>query len=691
MPTVVIIPADTDVLEKLVIHLATLYDKGLNCVDFDGNDVPDPDYDELVRELLIRRPESKAFQKGNTSPSEYNPEEDPEFEGSFVTHHPPMTSISKADGKDKLKLYNDWIERCCKTLGYEYPPLPGRFSHTYKRDGVALRVYYEKGKLVRAGLRPRGGIKGIEVTANVAHVQGIPKKLPKSFTLAVTGELECFLEDFEKVQAAKLEAGEELRANPRNHTYGSINQHKDPSKTKEGRISFTGHNIVGFDESDKYYTTEEGRAEFARDVLGIPFVEVMPHKFESLAGLEEDVQLLDYEVDGVVIKVSNLEDQEQLGHSGDTPTGDPRGAIAWKFAEEEKHATVESIVWSATRTGRVTPVSVFVEAIRLAGTMVKRATLSNYGWIKRMGIGVGTIVNVIKAGKIIPKVIGVVSGKVDNVEHPTHCPSCASKLHIVEGHDHNEELMCANETCPAKMVGSFLFFLTNIGAKGLGESKMELIVGSGKVKTFADLYKLTVEDLIACDFTEREALLALSTIHLVKPIKDNGKLLAKIEQARTKKKLIPAWQVFAALGIPGAGKTAGKALIDHYGSFTAIMNAEPESLVTVDGIGDISANAIHEYFQRRSDEVLLILDQIELELPKKGGKLDGATFVLSGSFELGKSHWEKVIQDNGGKVGSSVGSKTQFLVAGPGAGSKLQKAQELGIVVLDVEGLEKML
>jgi len=679
------IPQNVDLLEALVIHLATLYDQGEDCVDFDGEEVSNPEYDALVRELRNKRPDSRAFDKNSTSPSVYVPT------GNLVVHNPPMTSIAKADGVHKEDIYKDWISQCCKTLGYEDPPKPFRFSQSLKHDGVATRIYYEKGKLVKAGLRPKNGVNGIDITANVQYVTGIPQSLPQPWTMAIAGELECLLSDFKLVQAERAAAGEDPRKNPRNHTYGSINQHKDPSKTKDGKLSFMAYAILNFDQAADFYKTEVERAKWCNQTLKIPYVRTSLHDFEDLAEMEAKVPDLPYEVDGVVLKVNNLEDQEQLGNSGDTPTGDPRGALAWKFAEEEATAETSQLVWRANRTGRVTPVVVFTKGVYLAGTIVSRATCSNYGWLTRAGIGAGTVVTVIKAGKIIPKVIKVISGKVDKIDYPKDCPSCNNALDIIDGHGINKELMCLNQLCPAKQIRGFVFYLTNIDAKGIGDSVMEQILESGKVHSRADLYTLSVDDLCACQFSEREALLVLATIHMVKPVKNNDKLLANITAARAKKKIVPGWQFFAALGISGAGKTYGKDLFEHFGNFDKIMNASVEELIEVEGIGKITAESIRNYFAAHKPEVLELLQHIELELPKTGGILDGVTFVLSGSFDDGKSHWEKRIQDAGGKCGSSVSAKTQYLVAGPGAGSKLERAKELEVKVIDVKELEKML
>lgn len=681
-----LIPDDVDVLEELVVHLATLYDQGLDCVDFDDEPVTDPEYDELVRVLKKRAPDCNAFAKGKTSPSLYSPT------GELVIHNPPMTSISKADGTlaQKDAIYEKWLKDCCEELGYEYPPNPGRFAGSYKHDGVALRVYYEKGNLVKAGLRPRDGVKGINVTENVKYVKGLPTTLPLPVTLWIGGELECLLKDFEQVQKALEEAGEDLRKNPRNHTYGGINQQKDPSKTTDAKISFCGYSLGGFDDADKYYKTEVERAKWVNTVLKVNFVQVRPHKYEDLQMLEDNVPNLQYEVDGVVLKVNNLDDQEQMGHQGDDPTGDPRGALAWKFAEEHKPAECKEIVWTPSRTGRVPPVAIFKEGIKLAGTTVTRATCSNLGWLERMGIGPGTIVDVYKAGKIIPKVDHVISGACGAIIHPTHCPACQHPLEIVEGAAPNRDLMCLNKLCSAKQVNKITFFLNMIDAKGLGLSKVRQMITCGNLKDLSDLFTVTMDDLLRAGLTERQSLLALATIHMVKPQKDNAKLLAAIEVARGEKKVVPAWQFFAALGIKQSGKTAGKSLVEAFGSFDKIRNATEEEFLEVDGIGSVSAPILVEFFNEHAAVLDRLLTHIELEYPKTG-KFSGYTFVLSGSFDDGKSYWEKIIQDLGGKIGGSVGKTTSYLVYGPGSGSKSDRAKELGVKAIDIEEFKKLL
>lgn len=669
-------------LEDLVIHLATLYEQGLPCVDFDGEPVSDPEYDALVNELRRQNPNSRVFSQGTTNASVFVPT------GAMIPHNPPLTSIAKAAGDDRLDKYKKWIDLCRREIGSDV-----EFVQAYKRDGLASRIYYEKGVLVAAATKSGDGTKGTDVTKNIEYVQGVPKKLPLPLTLAITGEIECRLPDFEKVQAAHAAAGEDLKKNPRNHTVGALNQHKDPSKTKNGRLSFVGHSIVNFDDANQYYKTEIERAIWCNKVLKVPFVRVTKHKFEDLDDLETKAKDLEYETDGVVLKVNNLEDQEQLGNQGDVPTGDPRGALAWKFVEEAKVAEVASISWQPTRTGKITPVAIFKQGIQLAGTTVSRATCSNIGWMSRMGVGIGSRVKVIKSGKIIPKIIEVLDKK-HTVDYPTKCPSCHTHTELVENKSDkvvNVELTCPNSECPSKSVRGWLFFIQTLGSKDVGESTMEEIIGYGKAKTIDELYGLTTKDLIACGFSEREALKALAGLHFVKPVADNDKLAAAIEKARRTPKRVEAWKFFAALGIHGAGKTIGKLLVDETSTFQEIMNLSVDRLVEIDGVGQKTAEEVVSFFRSKRGMIEKLLTHFDLEFPKKGGKLDGLSFCLSGSFDDGKSFWEDQIQALGGKVSSSVGKKTNYLVAGPGSQSKSDKAQELGVPILTVNDLRKML
>ena len=686
--------ASKDDLEALVIHAATEY--GLNgyAEDFDGAEITDPEYDDLYRELKKVYPKSKAFE--GTTPGEVT------RSGKTVVHEPPMTSIAKADGElaEKQDIYKKWIADCATRLGIKPEEL--EISQSYKRDGVALRINYVDGKLKSAGLRPKDGINGTDVTHHMKNILGVPQVLALPLTLSLNGEVECWFADFDAVNAEMDEAGEDPYKNPRNYTAGCLGR-DNASETKNSRLRIAFYGISGFAEWQDYYKTEIERAKWANDPKGLNllddegkgfFVRMLNHKPHQLQVMEDHAKKLPYYVDGVVLKVNNLEQQEELGHTGDDRINTPRGAIAWKFAEETAEAVVSRIEWNASRTGRVVPTAIFDKPFKLADTDNTRATCNNYGWMRIRGLGPGAKVRCKKGGKIIPNIMEVLD-PVKDMGSPTHCPSCACKLEVNISGSGNEDLTCLNADCGAKHIKGWLFYVAMLGGKGIGAAAMEQILNSGKVRILPDLYKLKVSDLTPHGFSERQALLALAAIWRLKPEKD-AKLKKAIEEARQVKQSVPAWQFFASLGISGAGKSAGKALVSALHTWDEIKNATEGLLLTVDGIGETTAKAIVAYFSKHGSMVDELLNNyVELELPKFG-KLTGTNFVLTGNFTVGKAHWETKIQDLGGNIQSSVGKSTHYLVREHGLpdgslSGKEQKAADLGVKVIGVPQLERLL
>jgi len=499
-------------------------------------------------------------------------------------------------------------------------------------------------------LRPRDGVNGEDVTAQVKYVAGVPEKLPEKITCSVRGELICKLTDFEEVQRDLEAAGEKLRANPRNHTAGGIRQFKNPLKTKLMRLSFVAYSIEGL--ANPPYKTEIERYKYCSEVLGIPYTETTPFRFQDLAKFEKDIPKLDFEVDGVIVGVNSLEDQEQLGRHGDRLTGNPKGKIAWKFREEEATPVVKEIQWQTGRTGKLTAVAIF-DAVRLAGTNVSRATLHNAGFMNRNQITIGSKIAVRKAGKIIPKVTGVIAGQGDP-EFPQVCPSCEQPTDLQKGNTEDMlELVCPNTECPAQNVSTLCHYLSTIGVLGLGESRVAQLVEADLVSVPADFYTLDVETAMT-----------------------SGQ--------------VPLWQLFASFGIGAAGKAAGKALSDHFGSFEKIRKASQEDLEAVDDVGEITAEAIRSYLDAEAANIDRLLEFVEPTVAAGGGVLDGKVFCFSGGFPDGKKYWEKEVESRGGKCSSSVSKKTNFLVAGPGSGSKSAKAEKLEIPIIDTDELQKM-
>ena len=685
---------DVDALEKLVIHAATQYELEGYVEDFDGQEITDPEYDALFKELKKQNPKSVAF-KGTSPSTAIAPT-------NTVAHDPPMTSIDKADGDpdEKIKLIDKWKQDCVGRVGKV------TYAQSYKRDGVAIRVNYVNGILVSAGLRPRNGVDGTDVTRHAPNILGVPKKLALPLTLSLNGEVECWFSDFDAINSLRDTAGEDLYKNPRNYTAGVLGR-SDAKESENARLRIALYSITGLDNWAQYYKTEIERAKWVNQEHGLNlqlrgkgfFVQMLPHiKYEQLEMMEEYAKELSYYTDGVVLKVNDLEDQEELGFHGDDNVKPPRGAIAWKYKEETAEAVVTGVEWKASRTGRVVPTALFDTPFVLADTENSRATANNYGWMKAQGLGPGATVLCKKGGKIIPNIMEVLK-PVSDIGAPTHCPTCAEKLRLHTSDSGNKDLRCDNDDCGAKHIHSWIFYIQNMGGKGLGTASMELILQSGKVKSLVELYELTVDDLTEADFSEREALLALSAIFVVKVTKTmtDAELLANIDTARATKQKIEGWKFFAALGIPGAGKTVGKSLMPHFGDFRKIMFANSQKLQEVDGVGETTAEAIEHFFNGTGGEVAerLIADYVELVMPAMG-KLSGTNFVLTGSFTERKQHWQLKIEALGGNIQSGVGSKTNYLVQELGKtdgspSAKEEKAIEKGVPIISVKQLEKLL
>ena len=692
-----------DGLERVIAHLDTAYERGDSCLHPDtGIIVSDGEYDALRRELASLRPDSSLFDSATASELVSTARK--------IVHDPPLTSIDKASHEDievqEEQLFK-WIhdsltaldaadedkELVAKGKTYKEQPVayPAEtFYEAWKLDGVAVALYYVDGKLDKAGLRPRDGINGESVTEQIQYVSGVPLELKKKVTCSIRGELICKLSDFDQVQKTLKDAGEKLRANPRNHTAGGIRQFRNPEKTKLMKLSFIAYTIEAL--ADPPYKTEIERANFCNDELGVPYIETKPFRFEDLQQYEDDILGLDFEVDGVIVGVNNLEDHEQLGRRGDPLTGNPKGKIAWKFREEEATPTIREIEWQTGRTGKIVAVAIF-DPVRLAGTNVSRATLHNAGFMERNQISIDSVISVRKAGKIIPKVTGVISGQV-KPDFPDACPSCGSKTLLEEGGSEDMlELVCTGDNCPAQNISSLCHYLSTFGVLGLGESRVRQLVDGDAVSTFADFYRLDVESAMATGLTHRQSTLAVAAIQMI-PDPDkmsSDDLDAAIATAIETKKGIPLWQLFASFGIGAAGKSAGKVLATHFGSMQKIRKASVEDLEKVDDIGTITAEAIRCWLDENAKQIDDLLNYVEPIVPKSGGQFDGVNFCFSGGFPDGKKHWESLVESLGGKCASSVSKKTNYLVAGSGSGSKSEKANKLGIPIIDTEQLGKMI
>lgn len=672
-------------LESTIPILDTFYEEGEDCIHpLTGKVVSDPEYDAMRARLAFLKPASSVLKDVTASNVT-----------SFVKkvkHNPPMVSIHKAIGTldERNKELERWKRDVVKELGYKDPAEKWAVQ-ALKLDGVACALYYEKGKLVSVGLRPRDGVSGEDVTENAKFIEGILAQLPVPITGTIRGEVICKKSVFEKIKAdwqnPKYDLGSEPK-NPRNYAAGSIRQFKNPGITKERQLSFIGYVIISDDVKEK---DEIERAKWCNKTLKLPYVQVRAFRYEDLDKLEKLADDLDYEVDGIVLSVRNGDDREQMGHHGGSETNPPKGRLAWKFEEEHADPKVKEIVWETGRTGALIPVLEFA-SVQLAGTSVSRCTGHNIGFLRRSKIGVGTIIRVIKSGKIIPKVVGIISGHTDP-DYPKHCPTCGHATVIEKGNDPDMlELMCPNLSCGARAVSSICHYLSTLGAKGVAESTVQKLYDAKLVKTLDNLYTLTTKQLADLGMGDRNSRLCVARIHMIDQAEkiDDKELDAAIAKVVGRMKEVPLWQFFAALGIEGSGKTAGRALVSHFGNFQAIMNAKEEDLAEVDGIGEKSATVIADFFKHNKTLVDNLLEHIEPQLPK-GGKLEKFTFCFTGGFTEGKSYWEKKVEELGGKMAGSVSKKVNYVVVGTDAGSKEKKADELGIQKLSLDDLKKML
>lgn len=669
---------DTDTLEKVIEHLDTCYEVGDPCVHpHTGKIVSDSEYDQMRVSLKKLKPNSKIFDTPTASKHV--------AVSKKVKHDPPMTSIAKANGTldEKEAILKHWQEEIIKELGYK-SHISSWSVCAYKWDGVAVALYYVHGRLIRAGLRPRDGVNGEDITANIKYVQGVKETLPEPITGTFRGEVVCKKGDFRVKNAEFERKGEKTFANPRNYATGSLRQFKDPTITSDRKLSFCCYNIISDDVKEK---DEVERAKWCNKVLGIPYVQVRPFMPYYLQKMETAAKHLDYEVDGVVLSVRDLEDREQMGTHGDSPTGSPKGRLAWKFAEDYADCVVKSIECNTGRTGKIVPVLIF-DPVQLAGTSVTQCTGHNLGFMQRSHIAHGSTVRIEKSGKIIPKVIAVVDGKGD-WNYPKECPSCGAKAIVIHNGDMSE-LECHNPKCGAQKVNSLCHYLTTLGVKGLAEQTVEKMVETHLVEHPVDFYTLEVKHLTGI-LSERQAFLALASIWMIEDkSQDDAALAAAIVQAKKNKLKIPLWQFFAAFGVEGAGKTTGRALVTHFGSLEKMRQATLEELEKVDDIGPKTAQSVHAFFHNNTSIVNDVLVFLEPELPKQG-KLSGKSFCFTGGFTDGKAFWQHKIEDLGGKCASSVSKKVDFVVIGIDAGSKADKALQLGIKTLNLDELKKML
>ena len=598
-------------------------------------------------------------------------------------HSTPMLSLDNAYSEEELR---DWERRV--------HDLSGRTDIEYvcelKLDGMSLALRYEGGKLVR-GITRGDGSMGEDVTANVRTVRSVPlavslEKLKKAGIPAdfeVRGEMLMPIASFKKMNEDREKQGLSVFANPRNATAGTVRQ-LEPSITAQRRLDFFAYILIANPSKrgagwvlDHQWDTlnaldAAGFKVNPRRALASNFDEA----WKFIGQWEEKRETLPYEIDGVVIKVNSTAIQRQLGFTGKAP----RWAIAYKYAARSGITQIEDILVQVGRTGKLTPVAA-LKPVPIGGTTVSRATLHNMDEIERLGVKIGDWVEVERGGDVIPKVTRV----IDDANHPRghksfhmpeKCPVCGGHVVRVEGEaDHR----CVNQKCPAKLRETILHFASRgvMNIDGMGDALVTQLTDRGMVKDVADIYKLTKDDLL-----KLERMGDKSAENVLQEIENSKKL--------------PLERVIYGLGIRMVGERTAQFLAEHFGNMDDLVKAREEELQQVEEVGPRIAKSIVEFFaEPRNRELVEELRVAGLTLrgkkKERGTKLAGKTFVLTGTLaNYSRDEAKKMIEDAGGKVTGSVSKKTDYVVAGADAGSKLDKAKELGVNVIDEKEMENL-
>lgn len=631
--------------------------------NLDEPEISDFEYDALLRELeelekefpQLRLPSSPTNRVGGSAGAKFSP----------VVHSVVMESLHDSFSHDELRDFDRRVKEAFPNARYVVEP---------KFDGLSVSCEYRGGVFVRGSTRG-DGVTGEDVTANLMTIRSLPKRISGAPPfLEVRGEVYMSFKSFEELVRRQEENGEKPAKNPRNAAAGSLRQ-KNAKITAERKLDIFIFNIQQA-EGVELDTHAEG-LEYLKS-LGFPtafhFVcsdieDVIRHIGEIGDGRGS----YDYAIDGAVVKVDSLAQRRTLGSTAKYP----KWAEAYKYPPEEKPTKLLSIEINVGRTGVLTPVGVF-EPVTLAGTTVSRATLHNRDFIEEKKINIGDTVLIRKAGEIIPEVLSVVESAGGGVySFPTVCPSCGSPV----SQDDEAAIRCTNTDCPAQLMRHLIHFVSRdaMDIDGLGPAVLEQLSDAGLVRSPADLYRLTAGDIAALDR---------------KAEKSANNLISSIEKSKKNE----LYRLIYALGIRNIGLKAARLLCESFLTIDDIMSAKAEDFAKIDGFGAVMAESVENYFSLESTRELIgQLKAVGLEMKpseqkKSGGVFEGKTFVLTGTLPtMKRAEAARLIEENGGKTSSSVSKKTSFVLAGEEAGSKLTKAQKLGIPVLTEEELLRMI
>ncbi len=630
----------------------------------DNPSVSDSEYDRLYRELVELE---AAYPDQVLADSPTHRVGGKVLDGfEKYSHQYPLYSLQDAFSREELEAFD---ARVRKEL-----PQP-TYICELKIDGLSISLTYEKGILVVGATRGDGSI-GENITENLKRVKDIPLTLPEELDITVRGECYMPRASFDQVNQARQENGEPEFANPRNAAAGTLRQLDTAVVAKR--------NLATFLYQEASPSTRDSQEKVLKHLEQLGFVvnpkrilaESMDEIWNFIQEVGQERDNLPYDIDGVVIKVNDLAGQEELGFTVKAP----KWAVAYKFPAEEKEAQLLSVDWTVGRTGVVTPTA-NLTPVQLAGTTVSRATLHNVDYIAEKDIRKDDTVIVYKAGDIIPAVLHVVESKrvsEEKLDIPTNCPSCDS--HLLHFED-EVALRCINPRCPAQIMEGLIHFASRdaMNITGLGPSIVEKLFAANLVKDVADIYRLKEDDFL-----------------LLEGVKE--KSASKLYQAIQASKENSAEKLLFGLGIRHVGSKASQLLLQHFHSIENLAQADPEEVASIESLGSVIAQSLQTYFATEGSKILLDeLKEAGVNLDYKGqtlvadAALSGLTVVLTGKLErLTRSEAKSKLESLGAKVTGSVSKKTNLVVAGADAGSKLQKAQELGIEVRDEAWLESL-
>lgn len=638
----------------------------------DNPTISDFEFDQKLKQLQALETAHPEFDDPNSPSRRVGGDVTKNF--NTIVHEHRMYSLDNSYSKQDLE---DWEVRVKKQVD-------GEVSYTceLKYDGASISLTYENGELTKA-LTRGDGIQGDDVTTNVKTIKSVPLKLTGDYPpkFDIRGEIILPWAGFEKMNKAREAQGLELYRNPRNTASGSLKL-QDSAEVAKRPLDCLLYNITG---NNLGITNQMESLEKARNWgFKVPDASKLAKNIDEVLAFINHWDVarhdLPYETDGVVVKVNNLQQQEELGYTAKAP----RWAMAYKFKAEQVSTRLREITYQVGRTGAITPVA-NLEPVELAGTTVKRASLHNADQIAKLDIREGDEVFVEKGGEIIPKIIAVDLTKRSETSSPTtyisECPECVTSLVRKEG---EAQHYCPNESgCPPQIIGRIQHYISRkaLDIEGLGGETVALLVKEGLITSYADLYTLTVEQLLPL-----ERMAQKSAENLVQGVKAST--------------AIPFERVLFGLGIRYVGETVAKKLAKHYKTIDAIAIATEEDLVAVDEIGERIGESVIAFFTKEDNRALierLKSHGVQLEisaekLANQSDVLQGKTFVVSGVFEMPRNDLKKLIEDNGGKVSSSISSKTSFLVAGDKMGpSKLAKAEGLGIILISEQEFLKLI